>query len=380
VSAAGPGEKYALLIGVRECPEAKALRPLPHSDNDVSDLARVLGLQGFKADNVVLLSGARGSSEPRYLPRKENIRKEMHRLLQGLRAGDTVVIAFSGHGVQLKGDPEMYLCPADARLDDKATLLGLADVYKELGECKAVVRLLLVDACRDVPLADKARTPQDVGLEGLTRPEVPAPPTGVAAFFSCSAKEKAFEADKLEHSVFYHFLLEGLRGDAAGDNGNVTLLRLGDYVGRRVKDYVRAEHGTSQRPELQGKNLDRISLAKLRLAGRWTGEYSYPDDAQEPVKFHLKLTQKGDEISGSTKEKNTFGEMSEPFLYANCKGKFDPETGKVTWTKTYDGTGGVSHAVEYSGTLSADGTKIEGEWTLQGSSGRFTLRKLSATD
>jgi uncharacterized caspase-like protein len=378
-AAAEPGEKYAVLIGVRACPEAKALRTLPHSDDDVTDLAKVLQLNGFKKDNVIVLAETHGKEEGRFLPRKENIRKELRQLLQGLRTADTVVVAFSGHGVQLKGDKETYLCPADAKLDDKATLLALKDLYKEMEGCKAGVRLLVVDASRNDPLAEK-RSAKDVGLEGETRPEVAEPPIGVAAFFACSAKEKSFEADKLDHGVFFHYLIEGLRGEAAGEDGNVSLQGLGDYVRRRVKDLVRVEHNASQRPELLGKNLDKISLAKLRLAGKWTGEYSYPEDAQAPVKFHLKLAQRGDQMVGSTKEPNTFGDASEPFLYATCKGKIDLETGKVSWTKTYDGTGGQSHSIEYTGTLSADGTKIEGEWDLQGTRGKFTLKKLPPVD
>ena len=49
---------------------------------------------------------------------------------------------------------------------------------------------------------------------GCTPRELVPPPTpkGVVALFSCSAKEKAYESDKLKHGVFFHYVIEALRG------------------------------------------------------------------------------------------------------------------------------------------------------------------------
>jgi hypothetical protein len=42
--------------------------------------------------------------------------------------------------------------------------------------------------------------------------------------------------------------------------------------------------------------------------------------------------------------------------------------------KTYDGSGGWSHAVRYAGVLTDDHSEIEGTWTLPGGwSGRFLM-------
>ena len=40
--------------------------------------------------------------------------------------------------------------------------------------------------------------------------------------------------------------------------------------------------------------------------------------------------------------------------------------GHVTFLKTYDGTGGVSHRVSYAGVLICDGEEVEGEWRIEG--------------
>jgi hypothetical protein len=115
---------------------------------------------------------------------------------------------------------------------------------------------------------------------------------------------------------------------------------------------------------------------KAALMGLWEGEYSYPQDTmQEPVKFKLVLIQDGNTVAGFIKEPNTFGQRKEPHLHAVFKGTFDPKTAKLTFTKTYDGTAGVEHDVEYSGDLSKDGKKVEGKWTLEGANGNFTLER-----
>lgn len=67
-----------------------------------------------------------------------------------------------------------------------------------------------------------------------------------------------------------------------------------------------------------------------------------------------------------------------PTLFASLEGRGDAVS--VRFTKTYDGTGGWSHAVAYDGRLSADATEIEGRWTIrQEISGRFLMMRSAGT-
>jgi hypothetical protein len=100
---------------------------------------------------------------------------------------------------------------------------------------------------------------------------------------------------------------------------------------------------------------------------------------QAPVRFELLLLQDGSAVGGVMKEANTFGQRAGPFLAALFKGSFDRQTGKLTFTKTYDGTLGPNHDVEYAGDLSKDGTKVEGKWDIGGFSGAFTLERVKGT-
>lgn len=253
-ASAPAAEKYALLVGIRSYSEAKELRPLPYAEADVTELAAALRDAGFRADNVVLMTQKAGADDLRFLPVRDRIRKELRLLLKNRVANDTVLVAFAGHGVQFKGDPVSFFCPADAQLDDKSTLVSFDEVSRELEQCQAGAKLFLVDACRNDPFADKSRAATRE-LESVTQPPMPKQATGLAAFFSCRATEKAFEHDELKHGVFFHFIIAGLRGEAANPAGDVTLLGLADFVTTRTADFVRAKYATDQRPALHANDL-----------------------------------------------------------------------------------------------------------------------------
>jgi formylglycine-generating enzyme required for sulfatase activity len=61
---------------------------------------------------------------------------------------------------------------------------------------------------------------------------------GTAVFFSCSGRQRARETEQAGggHGVFFHFVLEGLKGGAADDRGQVTWERLVPYVRGKVRD------------------------------------------------------------------------------------------------------------------------------------------------
>ena len=180
------GEKYALLIGVRKY-DPNELRSLPYAEADVVELSKVLLASGYRPENVVVMTQSVGAEDTRYLPLGANIRKELKLLLKDRTDADTLLVAFAGHGVQYQGQDDSYFCPLDARLADASTLVPLADVYKELEQSKAGLKVLLVDACRNDPRSDNARAADKVKLESVTRPQRSLP----AESWPCSAARAA---------------------------------------------------------------------------------------------------------------------------------------------------------------------------------------------
>ncbi|MEI6233896.1 MAG: caspase family protein [Planctomycetota bacterium] len=267
LSLAAEGEKHALLIGIQEY-TGSGLGNLKYCEEDVHALAEVLPSLGYLKENTIILSrrSAKERDKDVFRPTAANVRKWLKSVCEDARGNDSVLLAFAGHGVQLKGDGKMYFCPLDCDLNKVETLISLDELYATMDTvCKARVKLLLVDACRNDPL-DGARG-NDERINSLTLPQIPDPPGGMAAFFSCSKGQRAFESDTLKHGVFFYHLIEGLKGKAGNDEGDVTVPILEDYLTRNVPRTVKREMSNPdllQIPERRGTLRGTVVLAKVK--------------------------------------------------------------------------------------------------------------------
>ncbi|MDX2235548.1 MAG: hypothetical protein NW200_13710, partial [Hyphomonadaceae bacterium] len=70
-------------------------------------------------------------------------------------------------------------------------------------------------------------------------------------------------------------------------------------------------------------------------------------------------------VSGTVTETNAFGDQALAlFLTSRVEGSIEGRS--VNLTKTYDGSGGVSHSVMYTGQIDASGRRIRGTYTTSG--------------
>ena len=254
------GHKYALLIGISHYSSKGSIDLRCRSrypERDVEELRDVLLACGYERDNVWVMTNRKGEKEPQFYPLADNISDKLELFLQNRSPQDSVLIAFAGHGVQFLNERECYLCPVDARLDDRKSLISLGAVYDRLQACKAGVKVVLVDACRNDPTLDPARSAKVLNLESVRfQPE--EPPTGTAVLCSCSKGQVAFEDEELQHGVFFHFLIKGLGGEAADANrGEVTLNGLYGYLVAKVDSYARKHHNREQRPQPPEGGVER---------------------------------------------------------------------------------------------------------------------------
>jgi hypothetical protein len=106
------------------------------------------------------------------------------------------------------------------------------------------------------------------------------------------------------------------------------------------------------------------------LTGIWHGIYSYPI-ARAPVSFVATLIETASAVSGTTHEPCTIG-GGPNILYATLQGS--RQDSAVAFVKSYDGANPHFGTVAYEGTLSPDGTEVEGRWTVAGNwSGKFLM-------
>jgi formylglycine-generating enzyme required for sulfatase activity len=263
------GEKVALLVGITEYDHSK-LPNLQYAEADVEELADVLRQSGYS--RIVLLTNRAGTKDNRLLPVRENIQRELAGLLAKRTKRDTLLVAFAGHGVQLtvKGKDEPFFCPQDGNPTRPDTLVALNQVYAELDDSGAGVKLLLVDARRNNP-ADRGSR----GIDGRNLPELRE---GMGALFSCRPGERSYEHKDWKHGAFFSVVLEALRRGADGrlgadvdGDGVVDFGELSRYVSKHVPARVRSALGdeVEQHP-LPVQTVDPL-VAVVRLEAG-TGE------------------------------------------------------------------------------------------------------------
>lgn len=238
--------KRAVLIGINTYDHSK-LTALRFAEADATEMATVLKRLGY---TVELVTGSKAT--------KANVDATIKRVIDGCKKGDTVLVGLAGHGLQFRGQKDCFFVPVDGKPfeNTRDSLVSLSGVYTRLDESFAGIKVLLVDACRDDPN----------GSRGIDADTAPRPPQGVAALFSCKAGERAFEHDRLKHGVFFHYVLQGLNGEAVDKEGDVTFASLASYVTKNVSRAVpQLISGAKQSPNMKADYSAEPVLAKLDL-------------------------------------------------------------------------------------------------------------------
>ncbi len=263
-----PPARFALVVGVRAYHGPGYDLELQFTERDVEEFARALNDRGFARRNISVLSQWNQEDNPALAPTAANIRKRLRAMSENARPGDTVVVALAGHGSQTGDPPQFYFWPAGGNPRDPDSLISQTELYAAFDRCRADVKLLLVDACREFPKDAKF----DLKVRG--GPLLPREPARFAAFYSCSAGQVCWELEKYKHGVFFYHLLDGFRGAADTDkDGQVSLDELVRHTATGVKGaraIIEEVSGTKldyfQTPELVG------DLAKATPIGSRTGK------------------------------------------------------------------------------------------------------------
>ena len=157
-SAALASPKAALVIGNGAYRSVTALVNPP---NDAADMAASLGRIGYKVTLV---------KDGDLAAMNDGVRAFLH----DADHADSVVIFYSGHGVQVKG--RNYLIPVSAKISDELDLdtqaLSLDKLLDLVDGASPRVKIVILDSCRDNPLT---RTlVRGAGTRGLARVDLDA--------------------------------------------------------------------------------------------------------------------------------------------------------------------------------------------------------------
>lgn len=209
------GTAYAFLVAISGY-DKNELDTLPYTVLEMEEFRDVLEASGYDPANIKLMSD---KAERRYLPERKKVVDELQLLLARLSEKDSILVALNGHGLHFVGDKSGYFCPIDAQVEDRTTMIpidtdqnGQPGFFPMLQKCKAQRKLLLVNACRNDPLSNRAQASERIRLDDLETEPVPA---GIAMLSSCSPGDKSYYYDPddertkgRQRSLFFHHVIE----------------------------------------------------------------------------------------------------------------------------------------------------------------------------
>ncbi len=338
---AAKAANYALLIGVSNY-TFKDITPLKGPANDVTLMWRALGKRGF-SDTTVLADGLTDGPEfPKSAgqPTRANILNAFAALGQRAKAGDLVLIYFSGHGTEQpvrntsqdpeRGNLDQVMLPIDAGGYDRATETvknGIVD--DEIGAALDKIRergadvWMVIDACHAgsmtrgifdgiavrgiessrLGIPPAPRTAATRGSSGkssrfLTKPSAPNEGS-LVEFFAVDSSREAIERsfDEFDRpmigkgsdrrvGVFTYFLYRAL----TDSSGRIATYR--DLAHHMVREMQQSQIAPPAMPTFGGA-LDRpvLSIGKAPPPAAWEVAFS-GDTVEVPAGALHGLTEK----------------------------------------------------------------------------------------
>ncbi len=196
ISTGFAAKRLALVIGNNNYNEVPKLEK---AVGDATAIGQKLAAMGFDVTTAFDLD-------------RRNLNQALSKLYGKIEPGDTVLIQYSGHGVEIAG--QNYLLPTDIPLPTdggtellRSEALSLTTLVETLENKGASARILIIDACRDNPFAASGTR----GLGGTRGLANVATSKGTFIMYSAGSGEAALdrlgETDATPTSVYTRVLL-----------------------------------------------------------------------------------------------------------------------------------------------------------------------------
>src|ERR1035441_2329005 len=205
------GKRVALIFGN----DAYSISPLKNAVNDARAMDEALRASNFR---TILVENAK----------KSDMETKIGEFLDMLGPDDTALFFYAGHGVQIAN--ENFLVPVDfvpgnSISGAKFSCMSVARIFDELARKRAKKNIVILDACRSNPVAEK------YSLEaGLAQPQNPGKETYIA--FSTGPGQVAADNPDGRNSWFTEALSEYVKQPAL----TLELNEVFTKVKKRVSD------------------------------------------------------------------------------------------------------------------------------------------------
>jgi len=249
--------KYGLIIGNTEYIDP-GLAQLSAPGKDTEDFARILKDKDLCAfDEVKILLNQLSSS----------VIEAVDEFFDQKKPDDMLVLYFSGHGVRDEMGSLFLAVKNTIRSRLRSTAIRSDYIREAMDQSRSKRQILILDCCNSgaFPQGTKAEVG---GTMGMTRAF-----QGYGRFVltASDATQFAWEGDKVigqtENSLFTHFLVKGLEGEADGDgDGKITVDELYDYaydqISRVTPKQTPTKSASKQEGEIVLRQITRLEQIK----------------------------------------------------------------------------------------------------------------------
>jgi Caspase domain/Bacterial SH3 domain len=243
ISPATAAKRLALVIGNNDY---KEVPKLDKAVGDATAIGQKLAGMGFDVTTAFNMN-------------RRNLNQVLSKLYEKIEPGDTVLVQYSGHGVEIAG--QNFLLPIDIPLPTdgglellKAEALPLNTLLATLEDRGAATRILIIDACRDNPFAASGTR----GLGGTRGLANVVTSKGTFIMYSAgvgqSALDRLNDTDPDPTSVYTRVLLARL------DSPGVKLRDLAASIRSDVENLGKSV-GHEQRPAYYDDLPENFALA-----------------------------------------------------------------------------------------------------------------------
>jgi hypothetical protein len=250
--------KFALIIGNTEYTDP-GLAQLSAPGKDAEDFARVLENQeicAFDRVNILL-------NEPEYI-----VRGAIEELFDQKKPDDLLVLYFSGHGVRDESGA-LYLAVKNTnRFRLRSSAIKSDFIRETMDHSRSKREVLILDCCNSGAFAQGTKAATGVSLGTATAFEAGY---GRMILTASDSTQFAWEGNQvigeIQNSLFTHFLVEGLKGEADLDSdGRITVDELYDYAYEQTKlvtpNQTPSKFSSKQQGEIVLRQITRIADIK----------------------------------------------------------------------------------------------------------------------
>src|SRR5215208_1658519 len=220
--------KYALIIGNTEYTDS-GLAQLTAPGKDAEEFARVLKDQTICAfEDVKILM-----NEPEYA-----VRGTIDEFFDQKKPDDLLVLYFSGHGVRDELGALYLAVKNTMRTRLRSTAIKSDYIREAMDQSRSRRQVLILDCCNSGAFTQGTKAATGVSIGTATAFEAGY---GRIILTASDSTQFAWEGnqiigDKAQNSLFTHFLVEGLLGQADLDrDGRITVDELYEYAYEKVR-------------------------------------------------------------------------------------------------------------------------------------------------